>query len=476
MVKRVGNCLLTDAGVKIWCSPEPAVIIQKQTPFIPPKKPPNPPSPPVKPSNPPPQKKEASEENEFSVQKIVQKTLEGVRDPIPEATTKFIPQKARYSADVIDEFYEYIKQIKADDLPFFDSDAPEILNDFISDNVADSTKRFFGDVDVSLSNAYGLVTHNADTKSTNVFFRGASFDELPTVVPSVLQRDGALRKIIEDNHFKMVKQAISKYGSVDTVFGHSMGGQAAHLTVQNGLAKEAITLNPWATTDIMTNGSHTVVSQPRDFFNRTLTRAARLSHNNPNYRNIILPDVSKRGFTQLDDMMAAHSVHNFVDDAIPVESFDSLGISYDNPRVSIRKRAPISLRTIKGVGLNVVGSLVTDVALSKAGVKNEYIKDAASGLGGGLLEAGALATTLGAGVSSAGVGLVGGSGVAAGAWLANKTGVKGGGKTALEVTGGLINTGLGTLVATNWWNPVGIIAGAVLASEAAAIGIAEAVG
>ena len=59
--------------------------------------------------------------------------------------------------------------------------------------------------------------------------------------------------------------------------------------------------------------------------------------------------------------------------------------------------------------------------------------------------------------------------------MANRTGVEGAGKVALEVGGGVLNTALGTTAITQFWNLLGWAAALLLAVEGAAVGIDAAI-
>ena len=193
---------------------------------------------------------------------------------------------------------------------------------------------------------------------------------------------------------------------------------------------------------------------------------------------------------RLKGRVKSHSTYNFQPEhsRLPVEEADSFLPSVSEseallvktatrldeavPSSRLAKVGSTASRMAKGAGANIVGGIVTDQLLDVVGVDNEYAKDVAAGVGGAVVESAVLGTAF---AETGPAGLFGGVGVAEADYLANRTGVEGPGKTALEVGGGLLNTALGTVALTQWWNPSGWAAMAALAVEGAAVGIDAAI-
>ena len=92
---------------------------------------------------------------------------------------------------------------------------------------------------------------------------------------------------------------------------------------------------------------------------------------------------------------------------------------------------------------------------------------------GGGLEAALFASSGAAAAETMGLSVLAASGAATGGYLSNELGIKGAGKTAIEVGGGALNTVLGVVAASNLYNPIGWLAAGALGFEALAIGVNE---
>ncbi len=403
----------------------------------------------------------------------------------------------------------------------------KILNSF-TEAVSPNTKAYLGDLDGELSTAYGLVLKK-ENGPLKTFFRGASNEQKMTV-KGLLENDGAFRKFVEKEHFSILKKAAAKYGrKVDVAMGYSMGGGAAHIATTNGLAEQAITINAFVKDSALSSGKHTLISQPRDLQHLLNKHGIQTPHNNaPNITKIITPDTAGTSSVPLQNTMNAHSYDHFHPEAshnIPLESSDSIlneqianemASFFPSPQQQAANELEQEARQIltsnlgelkgasfsgaaakglakftTGAGLNIAGGLATDAALNAAGVQNEYVHDVAAGIGGGVTEGvvigGATAAIEGASVGASAIAggatavaglplaIAGGAGAAAGGYLANRTGVEGAGKVALEVGSGIGNTVLAAVATSNFFNPLGWFAGAIMAGEALAVGIDAAI-
>jgi len=437
-------------------------------------------------------------------------------------TTNEIPIAARMNAELADFAYANAQLLDAGAEM---QDIKNAWNGTIDESMVDwadmlerpsaDTRTLFGELDGSLTDEYSLVFHNNETGITRAVFRGAT-EEKPVVLRG--QFDESLNNFFEQNHFKTLRKAAVKYGGVNEVHGYSMGGGAAHKAVSLGLADEAITINPFVKNSVLQSGKHTIITQPYDVkhvLNHVLPNAG---HNNPNVTEIVTPSMTTSVATgpssAMERMLDAHGYENFLPNTtVAEEVVDSVlarrtaqemasflrpnTLADDAAAILRQQQQPTRLGAIgrgvgnfaRGAALNAVGAIAAGAALDAAGVSNEYVHDVAGGVAGGVLEGavsgaaaaytaaegGILAATLAEGAAAGPIGLIGGAGAAAGAYLSNRVGVDGAGKVAIETGTALVDTALGAVALSNWWNPFGWVAGGILAAEGLAVGIDAAI-
>ena len=396
------------------------------------------------------------------------------------STTKTMPKQAHMAAELMDLFY----QLKGDRDEGFNV-TEEYMDDLYEDVVSKETRAAVGTIDAQLSNEYAMVyvKRNAEGAviETRAVFRGASEGEVAPLAKSVsgkfgrqffTKQNAAYDKFLEENHFSVLRKMETKYNMKPTaVMGHSMGANAGVRAVSEGLAEESVSLNPFTIDEMMQNGKHTIISTPRDPYHMLRKVVPQKPNYNPNITRIVLPDTTgtksiRTAVKEGPSFLHAHSLDRFLEDGIPVEQTDSITsakkigknalfvlpeteapmsseaaqLANDAGRLLERDaqraaRTTARVNVAKGIGANVVGALVTDKVLDAAGVENEEAHNILSSTAGGVAE-GVLVT--GEVAASAAGGLAGGVGTAEATYLADRVGVKGAGKVAMQVGTGLL--------------------------------------
>lgn len=429
-------------------------------------------------------------------------TIKGALDTFKPAkvTTNEIPKTARQLAELSDFAYAHSELLRqgADHLDIKDAWNGRIdssFRDYVDalGRPSNDTRAKFGDLDTSLSNEATMIFHNPKTKTTRAVMRGAAGEQTRAARGQLSESN--IDKLFEESYFENLRKAAVKYGKVDEAHGYSLGGGAAHRAVAKGLAGEAISINGFVKDSVLQSGKHTLISQPYDLQHVLNHIVPNAGHNNPNVTKIVTPSRTPQSasgpLSAYERMADAHRFDHFLDGgpegADPVvtqrtaeEMANVLrppSLADDAATLLRESKGPTlggkiasgAKNFAKGAGINMVGALLTDEALDAAGVENEYVKDVAGGVGGAALESAALGTAFAA--EAGPIGLAGGIGAAEGAYLANRVGATGWGKTGIVAGAGIANAALGTVALTNFWNPFGLIAAGIMGIEALAVGI-----
>ena len=414
-----------------------------------------------------------------------------------KVTTTEIPTTARQLAELSDFAYAQSDLLErgVDHIDIKDAWNGRIdqsLREYVDElgRPSNDTRTKFGDLDTSLSNETTMIFHNAETNTTRAVMRGAAGEQVKAAKGQL--SESYLDRLFEETYFENLGKAAVKYGKVDEAHGYSLGGGAAHRAAAKGLVGEAVSINGFVKDSVLQTGKHTLITQPHDLqhvLNHVLPNAG---HNNPQVTKIVVPSLTPQkvggpigAFNRMAD---AHSYEHFLgggaEGVDPISAQRTAGEMAsilkppslaDDAAAILRQRPTMAGRAArgsknfaKGAGVNMIGAMVTNEILDVAGVDNEYVSDIAGGVGGAVAES----VFLGSSFASAGpVGLAGGIGAAEGAYLANRTGVTGYGKTALEVGGGVGNGALMAVAASQWWNMFGWTAMAIMGGEALAVGI-----
>lgn len=366
------------------------------------------------------------------------------------------------------------------------------------------TKQFAGELLEKYSDTNIQIYRRTDGHITAVTRGTATIKEVRFDARNIALLDNAAGTgLFEDRYYSVLRAVKEEYGKpVDVIMGHSLGGHVAISATDRGLAQRSVSLNPYVRPSSVGAGDHLILRTPTD---PALLSAANITSGQstsqaidrmgPNTTMHVIPEStgvsrSLNPLNRLKGRVKSHSTYNFQPEhsRLPVEEVDSflpsvseseaLLVKTDTrldeamPSSRLTKVGSTASRMAKGGGANIVGAIVTDQLLDVVGVDNEYVKDAAAGVGGAVVESAVLGTAF----SEAGpAGLFGGIGVAEADYLADRTGVEGAGKVALEVGGGMLNTALGATAITQFWNPLGMAAALLLAAEGAAVGIDAAI-
>ena len=428
-------------------------------------------------------------------------TIKGALDTFKPAkvTTNEIPKTARQLAELSDFAYAHSELLEqgADHMDIKDAWYGRIdssLRDYVDQlgRPSNDTRAKFGDLDTALSNETTMIFHNPRTKTTRAVMRGASGEKVRAAKGQLSEAN--LDKLFEESYFENLSKAAVKYGKVDEAHGYSLGGGAAHRAAAKGLVGEAVSINGFVKDSALQVGKHTLISQPYDLQHVLNNVVPNAGHNNPNVTKIVTPSRTPQSasgpLSAYERMADAHSYEHFLDggaegiDPIvtqrtaqemsnvlrpPSLADDAATILRESKGPTIGGKIASGAKNFaKGAGINMVGALLTDEALEAAGVENEYVKDVAGGVGGAALESAALGTAF---AEAGPIGLAGGIGAAEGAYLANRVGATGWGKTGIVAGAGIANAALGTVALTNFWNPFGLIAAGIMGIEALAVGI-----
>lgn len=366
------------------------------------------------------------------------------------------------------------------------------------------TKQFAGELLEKYSDANIQIYRRVDGHLTAITRGTATAKEVKFDAGNIALLDNAANSgLFEERYYSLLRAVKDEFGKpVDVIMGHSLGGHVAISATDRGLAQRSVSLNPYIRPSSVGAGDHLILRTPTDpallsaaniTSGQSTTQA--LDRMGPNTTMHVIPESTgeTRSLNPLNRMkgrVRSHSTYNFQPEhsRLPVEELDSFLPSASETESLLTKTAnrfdgavqssrltkigSTAARMAKGAGANVVGGIITDKALEAVGVENEYVKDVAAGVGGAAVESAVLGTAF---AEAGPAGLFGGVGVAEADYLANRTGVKGAGKVALEVGGGVVNTALATVALTNWWNIFGWGAMAALAVEGAAVGIDAAI-
>jgi len=374
----------------------------------------------------------------------------------------------------------------------------------ISYHTTPATKRFTGELLEKFSDTNIQIYRRTDGHLTAVTRGTATAKEVRFDAKNIALLDNAAGSgLFDERYYSVLRTVKEEYGKpVDVIMGHSLGGHVAISATDRGLAQRSVSLNPYVRPSSVGAGDHLILRTPTD---PALLSAANITSGQstsqaidrmgPNTTMHVVPETtgvsrSLNPLNRLKGRVKSHSTYNFQPEhsRLPVEEVDSFLPSVSEseallvktatrldeavPSSRLAKVGSTASRMAKGAGANIVGGIVTDQLLDVVGVDNEYTKDVAAGVGGAVVESAVLGTAF---AETGPAGLFGGVGVAEADYLANRTGVEGPGKTALEVGGGLLNTALGTAALTNFYNPLGWAAMLVLAVEGAAVGIDAAI-
>lgn len=414
-------------------------------------------------------------------------------------TLSKLPLQGVYAAELNNVGYDLLEKFGQD------GKVPSVeFGKSIGYHTTPGTRDFAGELLEKYSDANIQIYRRADGHLTAVTRGTATMKEVKFDARNIALLDNAANSQLFDERYYSVLRAVKdEYGKpVDVIMGHSLGGHVSISATDRGLAQRSVSLNPYVRPSSVGAGDHLILRTPTDpallsaaNITSGQSTAQALDRMGPNTTMHVIPEStgetrSLNPLNRLQGRVRSHSTYNFQPEhsRLPVEELDSFLPSASETESLLAKTASrldgavqssrlskigsTAARMAKGAGANVVGGYVTDKVLDAAGVHNEYVKDVAAGVGGAAVETAVLGTAF----SEAGpAGLFGGIGVAEADYLANRTGVTGWGKVGLEVGGGVANTALGTVALTQFWNPFGWAAMAVLAAEGAAVGIDAAI-
>lgn len=419
-------------------------------------------------------------------------------------TLTYLPRQGVIAAELNNVGYDLVEKFGENA-----SVHPDHLSASYQYHTTQATKDFAGELLPGFSDANIQIYQRGDGHLTAITRGTATTKEVKFDAKNIALLDNAADSgLFEQRYYSTLRAVKQEFGKpVDVIMGHSLGGHVAISSTDRGLAKRSVSLNPYVRPSSVGHGDHLILRTPTDpamLSAANITSGAGSSEAashfmGHNTRLEVIPETTGRvnslsPLARVKGRVASHSTYNFqpehsglavemgdsfapsATEAIEMEARTSARAALLPKPTSARSRTANVGKTVgkmaKGAGANIVGALATDAALNAVGIENEYVHDVASGVGGAAVES----LVLGTAFAEAGpAGLAGGIGVAEMDYLANRTGVTGAGKVAMEVTGGVVNTALAATLATNWWNPLGIIAGAVLAIEGAAVGIDAAV-
>jgi hypothetical protein len=226
-------------------------------------------------------------------------------------TTDGVAQDAQDAARLVAASYEYDAR-------------PLDLRAAVEKHVTPELTARYGIVDAELSSRNVLVFANAQGETT-LAFRGTvsarewGFDARDIALGA--REEGSA--FFNATYYDTARKVRMKYGSLpELVVGHSLGGNAAIRTVERGLAKRSVTLNPFVRPSSVGAGDHAIyrhADDPALLSFESITRSERattlaLGQAGENTRIHVIPRADVRSSF---DPVHAHSVDRFVDQPLP---------------------------------------------------------------------------------------------------------------------------------------------------------------